>query len=161
VTRGGDFDTIAQGILRLRKKASANANTKAEAEADADADGDALPPLEDARKHVTTAASTSSTSPASASASDAALVADVTRERLLALITYHISLAAPLFNKYGFAPFEREYLRYWMHTGAKVRVEGKQGEYEVTGLAPSGYLRAVNTKDQRYVGVSRFALQIF
>ena len=125
MSRGGAFATLNSGIRALRQAESKQA-----------ADDDALPPLEDIPSPGESA------TVAARAAADEAEADGLTREELLARIVHRLALALPLFNKFGFAPFEREYMQWWLHRGAAVRVEGHAGEYVLTGFAPSGYLRA-------------------
>ncbi|KAK7107296.1 biotin--protein ligase-like [Littorina saxatilis] len=54
------------------------------------------------------------------------------------------------FQKKGHLDFCQQYYKYWLHSGAHVRVESEgNAEVEVTGLDDYGFLRVVNSQGQQ------------
>ncbi|KAK3282795.1 hypothetical protein CYMTET_9485 [Cymbomonas tetramitiformis] len=81
-----------------------------------------------------------------------------TRESLLAAIMARLEVLTHTFVKDGFAPLQGAYLANWLHTGQAVKLvesdpaTGKEQEVQlqVMGLAPSGYLLAVDRAGKRF-----------
>lgn len=68
--------------------------------------------------------------------------APVARESLLAGILSRLEPALEVLAAQGFAPFEGEYCRHWLHSGQAVQLEEGDTRVAVTvqGLSPNGYL---------------------
>lgn len=67
--------------------------------------------------------------------------ASVSREALLAGIVLAMEVHLDTLQREGFQPLQERYLRYWLHTGQVVQVEGG-GEVTVRGLSGGGFLLA-------------------
>lgn len=65
----------------------------------------------------------------------------VSREMLLAGILRAMESHLHTLEHEGFAPLQQAYLRYWLHTGQCVEVQGS-GKVTIQGLTPGGYLLA-------------------
>ncbi|EFN52509.1 hypothetical protein CHLNCDRAFT_26827 [Chlorella variabilis] len=76
----------------------------------------------------------------------------VSREVLLAGILSRLEPMLAQLAAEGFAPFEAEYCRHWLHSGQRVQLEegGQLTPVTIRGLSPSGYLLATDAGGERY-----------
>lgn len=65
----------------------------------------------------------------------------VSREALLARIVNAMEGHLHTLERDGFDPLQQAYLRYWLHTGQRVEVEGAE-HVTIRGLSPGGFLLA-------------------
>jgi len=79
---------------------------------------------------------------------EAVLGREVTREEVLSAFLPIFDSRLATFQEEGFAPMKEAYLRYWLHTGQRVRVGTDEVECTVRGLSDSGSLLAEDDSGQ-------------
>ncbi|KAL4424720.1 hypothetical protein ABPG77_000063 [Micractinium sp. CCAP 211/92] len=81
-----------------------------------------------------------------------ASIPPVRREDLLAGIVNRLEPMLAQLAAEGFAPFEEEYCRHWLHSGQQVQLEegGQRVPVTIRGLSSNGYLLATDAAGERY-----------
>ncbi|KAL4422552.1 hypothetical protein ABPG75_008749 [Micractinium tetrahymenae] len=79
-------------------------------------------------------------------------IAPVSREDLLAEIMKRLEPMLERLAAEGFAPFEEDYCRHWLHSGQQVQLEegGQRVPVTIRGLSSNGYLLATDAAGERY-----------
>lgn len=89
---------------------------------------------------------------AAGGAAAAGSIPPVRREDLLAGIVNRLEPMLARLAAEGFAPFEEEYCRHWLHSNQQVQLEegGLRVPVTIRGLSSNGYLLATDAAGERY-----------